>query len=459
MATIIKNITIVTCDPGRTIHYAAALAVVDDRISDIGPTSDIEAKYPNAGGVDGRGKAIFPGFNNCHTHLLLTANRGIFEDFGFPTTLQFPEDVRSFMTEDESQLMALLGALESIRSGTTCVMESDGNVLEYAKALDNTGLRLVLAESINDIDYEKLRDGVDEYSESKREAQLQQSADLIEKWHGRSDGRITCFMGTHAPETCSPQMLRRSREMAEKYDIGYTIHLSQSYDEIEAVARVRGVRPTHYLYSSDLLGPRLVAAHCRYVDASEIALLGWDNAGISNNPAIAARRGAAAPAKELIAAGCKLGIGSDNMSEDMVEAMRTGLFAERVRRNDQMDPQPEDVLDWATIGGSRVLGMSDETGSLEVGKKADFFMIDMMRPHLVPTLRIVSSFVHQGQPSDITHVMVDGNWLMRDSKVLTIDEEDIVRKAEEAGHAVWRRMIERYPNVPFPVQLPPLKRE
>ncbi|MCI0895339.1 MAG: amidohydrolase family protein, partial [Chloroflexi bacterium] len=105
-------------------------------------------------------------------------------------------------------------------------------------------------------------------------------------------------------------------------------------------------------------------------------------------------------------------------------------------------------------GGARILGLGDETGTLEVGKKADLFVVDMMRPHLVPTLRIVSSFVHNGQPADITSVMVDGKWVMRDGKVLTVDEADIVRQAEKIGHSVWRRLLDRYPNVPFPVTIP-----
>jgi adenine deaminase len=130
-----------------------------------------------------------------------------------------------------------------------------------------------------------------------------------------------------------------------------------------------------------------------------------------------------------------MGMGTDNMAEDMVEVMRAGLFLERVRRNDQMDPQPEEVLEWASRGGAQILGLGQETGSLEVGKKADLFMINMMRPHLVPTLRIVSGFVHNGQASDVQAVMVDGRWLMRDGKVLTIDEDDIVRRAEQVGHA------------------------
>ncbi len=313
----------------------------------------------------------------------------------------------------------------------------------------------MLADNINDVNEAKARDGIFEFSTDQMDRGLQRSADLIDTWHGKDEGRISCFMAPHAPETCSPELLRRSREMAESSGVGYTIHLSQSPNEIEAVMRIRGVAPTQYLFANDFLGPQLVAAHCRYVNQSEVALLGQAAAGVSHNAAIGARRGAAAPVKELQAAGCGIGMGSDNMAEDMVEVMRAGMFHERVRRNDQMDPQPEDVLDWATRGGSRILGMAQEIGTLEVGKRADLFMVDMMRPHLVPTLRIVSGFVHNGQPADITSVMVDGRWLMRDGKVLTVDEEDIIRRAEQISHSAYRRLLDQYPNVPFPISLPP----
>ena len=153
-------------------------------------------------------------------------------------------------------------------------------------------------------------------------------------------------------------MLRKSRALAEEHGVGYTIHLSQSHLELEAVKRTRGVSPTHYLFANDFLGPRLVAAHCRYVDASEIALLGQLGVGISNNAAIAARRGAAAPVSELQAAGCFVGMGSDNMAEDMVEVMRAALFLERVRNNDEVSPQPEDMLEMATSSGAHLLGMN-----------------------------------------------------------------------------------------------------
>ena len=455
MTTVISNATIVTGDAARTILYDAAIAIEGANIAALGPSSDIIAAYPQAEGVDAAGHALFPGLVNCHTHLLATADRGILEDFGFPTTLRFPVSARSLLTTEERQVMATLAALEAMRSGTTCLLEISTRVQDYAPELEQTGLRLVLSDSINDVVEERPGNGVYEFSASKRDDGLRRSAELVEGWHGKGDGRVTCFIAPHAPETCSPELLRASRELAEQQGVGYTIHLSQSYDEIEAVRRTRGVLPTHYLFANDFLSPKLVAAHCRYVNRSEIALLGQTGAAVSNNAAIAARRGSAAPVKELMAAGCRMGMGSDNMAEDMVEVMRAGLFQERVRRNDQMDPQPEDVLEWATTGGANILGIGSETGSLEVGLKADLFIIDMMRPNLVPTLRIVSAFVHNGQPADVKSVMVDGKWVMRDGKALTIDEPYIVRRAEEIGHSVWNRVVNQYPNVPFPLTLPP----
>ena len=455
MTTIITDTTIVSCDPQRAIHYGAGLAIEDGRIAAIGPTAEIEARYAGADRVDGRGRAVFPGLINCHTHMLATADRGILEDFGFPTSLRFPTTGRGLLDPDERNVYAQLAAAESIRSGTTTLLEISDNIPQYADSLADTGLRLFLAENFNDIDDEQFRVGRYEFSEAKLESGLQRSADLISEWHGRYDGRVRCFVSPHAPELCSPALLRSAVELADQNDLRYTIHLSQSHQEVEAVMRTRGVRPTQYLFANDFLSDRLVVAHCRYVDDSEIALLGRHGVAVSNNPAIAARRGAAAPVLELSAAGSPIGMGSDNMAEDMVEVVRSALFHERVRRNDEVWPQPEDVLDWATIGGARALGVADEVGSLEVGKKADLFMLDLRRSHLVPTLRVVSVFVHQAQPADITDVMVDGEWVMRDSRILSFHEDEVVARAEVIGHSAWSRLVAENPEVPFPVRLPP----
>ena len=143
------------------------------------------------------------------------------------------------------------------------------------------------------------------------------------------------------------------------------------------------------------------------------------------------------------------------MAEDMVEVTRTAMFMERVRRRDGRHPTPEHALAWATRNGYRALGVNDG-GWLAVGNRADLVVVDLRRPHLTPALRVVSDFVHNGQASDVRSVMVDGRWLMRDRQVLTIDEADVVTRAEEIGRRVWRQLVARYPNVPFPITLPPL---
>ncbi len=455
MKYLIRDSTVVTGSLNRLVLYKSAIFIQNGIIQDIGESLLLEKQYPSATRIDGTGKVIFPGLINCHTHLLATADKGILEDFGFPTTLKFPTTGRGLLDQDERNVFASLACIEAIKSGTTTLLEISNDITEYAQTLDSTGLRVFLGENMNDVDDSKLQEGIFEYSSHKRDTAIGKASDLFDNWDGKSNGRIKGFVAPHAPETVSPELLRASRDLAEKYRLGYTIHLSQSYKEIEAIKRIRGVLPTHYLFANEFLSDRLVAAHCRYVDSSEMALLGQKNAGISHNAAIGARRGAAAPIGELLSSGCSVGLGSDNMAEDMVEVMRAALFHERVRRNDEMNPQPEDVLEWGTIGGARTLGIADELGSLEKGKKADLFMIDFRKAHLVPTLRIVSSFIHNGISSDVTDVMVDGKWVMQDSSIKSINEAKVIEQAEEIGHRVWNQLVKENPNVPFPINLPP----
>src|SRR5712692_8145798 len=152
MPIVIRDATIVTGDAGRTVHYRAALAVDGDRIAAVGPSAEIERRFPGADVVEGRGKAIFPGFVNCHTHLWLTVARGIQEDFGFPSTLRFPTTVTAMLSAEENRVFALLGALEALRSGTTSLLEIGYRVPDYAEALAATGLRTVFGQSTSDLE-------------------------------------------------------------------------------------------------------------------------------------------------------------------------------------------------------------------------------------------------------------------------------------------------------------------
>ena len=456
--TIIANATIVTGDPGRTIHHDGALAVQDDLIAAVGPTPEVMAQHPDAEVISGAGRAVFPGIVNCHAHLTAVINRGITEDFDFPTRLRFPMGVIDLLSEEETKTIAALGAIECIRTGNTTVLEIAGGIDVYAQEVAGAGLRLALAETTADgVTGPGFRPGeaVTDFSEALRDESLERATRLFEKWQGKEDGRITCFGSAQLVETSSPDLLRQVRDLAERYQTGYTIHLAQSRLEVESLMRTRGVRPTHYLFAHDFLGPGLVAAHCRYLDPSEIAVLGTTGTAVSHQPAMAARRAVIPPIPALRAAGCTVGLGTDNNSQDMVEVMRAALFTERILLQDATRPQPEDILEWATLRGATALGTKDTIGSLEVGKKADLFVVNTQRAHLVPTMRIVSAFVHNGQPGDIESVMVDGKFLMRDGQLLTLDEAAIVAEADRIGRRAWNRLVERYPNVPFPLSLAP----
>jgi cytosine/adenosine deaminase-related metal-dependent hydrolase len=362
------------------------------------------------------------------------------------------------LSEEEITVMALLGALESIKSGTTTLVENAPGIGVYAAELAKTGLRWVFAESARDaVVPAGWRPGEDvhAFSPALCEAALQRINDLFATWHQAHNGLITVFPAAALAEASSPELLQAVRAFAEQHDLGYTIHLAQSRLEIESMMRLRGVRPSFFLYAHDFLGPRLFAAHCRYVDAAEVALLGNTRTIITHQAGMAANRAVIPPIPALRAAGCPIAMGTDNNSQDMLEVMRIGLVTERILRDDATQPQPEDILRETTRGGAQALRQQATIGALEVGKKADLIVVDTQRAHLVPTLRIVSAWLHNGQPGDIEAMMVDGKFLMRDRQVLTLDEASLIQEAEKIGRRAWNQLLKRYPSAPFPTRVAP----
>jgi 5-methylthioadenosine/S-adenosylhomocysteine deaminase len=451
---LIHDTTIVTADDAGSILYDAALAVRDGRIAALGPSAQLRAQFPDAERIDGRGRAVFPGFANTHTHLSRVLARGIYEDLSPSHTPPFTGGLAPLplpaLSPDEEHVMVLLGALEAIRSGTTLVLEESAGLDSYAGALVDTGLRLVLCERAWDRANASIGEpGPFKVDPALAETGLARIADFHARWNGKGDGRLTAGLAAWAPDLCSPELLGRLRKLQAELGALATVHLNQIWGEVAAVQEQRGLLPTEYLARAGMLSDRLVAAHCRCMSADEERILGASRAAVAINPAIAARRGLAARIAELERAGCLITLGTDNMAEDMVEVVRTALFMERVRRQDGRHPTPEDALVWATRNGYRALGVADG-GWLAPGNRADLIVIDLRKSHLTPALRVVSCFVHQGLASDVEAVMVDGRWLMRDGRVLTLDEPAIVAEADRIARAAWRRLFERRPELPLP---------
>ena len=450
---VFSHTTVVNVD---AVQDDVALAVEADRIAAIGHTDAILEAYPDADVYDGRGKALLPGLVNCHAHMAAVLERGFNEDFGFPNSARLAIRPASLLQGEEATLMVTVAALEAIRTGTTTIVENTGHISRSAAALARTGLRCVFAESVRDSENvagpmsteELAKSDAPRFSPRLREEGLQRINDLFTRWHGANQGRISVFPAAALAETSSPELLQAIRAFAEKHDLGYTIHLSQSLPEVDFMMRYHGVRPPAFLERAGFLGPRLFAAHCRYVDDADIALLGRSGTIISHQANMAANRGIIPPIAKLRAAGCPIANGTDNNTNDLFGVMKVALLTERISRNDPIPgtrPQPEDMLEDATAGGARAVRQEKLLGSLAVGRKADLVVLDTRRAHLVPAGRILSAWIHNGQPSDIESSMVDGEFIMRNRRVLTMDEDRIVADADTVGRRIWNKVLEAGP--------------
>jgi len=452
MTTVIHDAVIVTADDRDTVHYGAAIAIEGRKIAEIGPSADMLARHPTAEKIDGRGKMVMPGFANTHTHLTMTLARGVFEGLSPPHKPPFSGGLSPIplpsMSPDEKRVMAQLGALEALRSGTTFLLEDGSKLDDYAEALATTGQRFLLAERAYDRIGTEIGDPAPYQLDRKLgESHMVNIEALHGRWNGKADGRVRIAVSAWAPDMCSPELLRDLSALQKKLGTWATIHLNQIWGEVAAVKAHRNLLPTEYLAELGFLNDKVICAHCRCMEPREEKMLGDARVIVAFNAAIAARRGLSPRIESLESQGCTITMGSDNMAEDMVEVMRTGLFMERIRRADGRQPTPEQALRWATRNGYRAFGMPDG-GWLAPGNKADLVMVDAKRAHLVPMLRAVSNFVHNGQARDVQSVMVDGRWLMRDGVVLTMNEAEILAEAQRVANASWSRQFRKQFKAP-----------
>ncbi|MEQ8302826.1 MAG: amidohydrolase family protein [Cyclobacteriaceae bacterium] len=455
---VFTHTTVVSGDANRAPMKDVALAIQGNQIAAIGQTSAVLKQFPDAEVVDGSRKALMPGLINCHAHLSAAVARGFNEDFGFPNRAGLKVSPESLMSSEERALMSVIAALHSIRCGTTTVMEYTSRIMSEASELSKTGLRWVFAEGVNDrvggavMSPEVLAaSSTPQFSEKMRNDGLQRVEDLFSKWHGKNNGCIQVFPAVIHTENASGELLKAIRSLAEKHEVGYTIHLNQTHAEVNYMMKYHKVRPSAYLDKHDFLGPQLVAAHARYVDENEIALLGKAKTIISHQAAMAANRGVNPPIPTLREAGCPICLGTDNNNNDMFAVMKVAMLTERILRNDEhpgMLPQPEDILQDATRGGALAIHQQESLGMLEVGRKADLIVLDTQKAHLVPSGRILSAWMHNGQPSDVESVMVDGQFIMRDHKILTVDEDAIIAEAAKVGKRIWDQVEKANPVVP-----------
>jgi 5-methylthioadenosine/S-adenosylhomocysteine deaminase len=452
MGLLITDTLVVTCDDERSIHDRAAIAIDGDRIVSVGPTENLERDYPHFERFGGKGLAMLPGFINAHTHTILTALRGTVEDWSSEVIYRYMSPISYVMSDHERAVMASLGCIEAIRSGTTTLVDPFRHVAGYAGAMADTGLRLWLSESCADIDTRKIRHGDYTVDPAFGEVFLERMHSLIESWHGARNGRVSCQVAAHAPDNCSPAMLVALRETAARHGLTRTCHLAQSLGEVAAVKAAHGLTPAAYLDREGFLGRDLVAAHWTFCTPTDIELLAERGVQMAHCPANSSRRGIHKVLIGLIQdAGVNIALGTDNMTEDLFQAMMIGSIVHRTGRGRDVEggvtPTPQQVLDHITRNGALSLGATAEIGRIARGMKADLTMIDLDMPAMRPVIRPVSNIVHYGHPGVVHSVMVDGNFIMRDRKITTVDEKALIGEAQAVTRRVWERMIAANPDI------------
>jgi 5-methylthioadenosine/S-adenosylhomocysteine deaminase len=428
---LIEGGLIVTMDPHRRIIQRGSLAIEGDRIAAVGEV--VEGRGDVV--IDARGKAVLPGLINAHTHLPMTLLRGIADDMPLLEWLEtkiWP--IERNLKKGDCYRGALLGCLEMIKSGTTCFADQYFFMDEVARAVEESGMRGVLSYGIIEMD-----------DPQRRESELRVGEKFVREYHGKADGRIQAMFGPHAAYTCSPECLLRVKELARKYGVGIHTHVAESRDEVDRVVRKYGKRPVEHLDAIGFLGPEVLAAHCVWLTSHEISIIRERGVKPVHNPVSNMKIACGiAPVPEMLAAGIPVALGTDgaasNNSLDLLGEMKFAALLNKVGKLDPTVMPAPTVLEMATINGARALGLGDEIGSLEVGKKADVLLIDLKRPHFTPLHNVISHVVYNAVGSDVDTVIVDGKIIMQGREVLTLDEAKVLEDAQRAAEDLLDRL-------------------
>jgi 5-methylthioadenosine/S-adenosylhomocysteine deaminase len=336
------------------------------------------------------------------------------------------------MDADFVSVGVLLACAEMIMSGTTCFCDMYLFADEIAKAAKKSGMRALIGEVLYDFNspnYGSLENGF-KYTE-----------ELIFKW--RQDPLISIAVEPHAPYTCSPTLLQKADELALKYQTPLIIHLSETLNEIEQMEQRYGKRPVAHLESLGLLKPHLIAAHCVHMNDTEIESLAENKVSVIHNPESNMKLASGvAPIPKMLQNKITVGLGTDGCASNN----NLDLFSEmdmtaKLHKVHSLDPTVMDaltVLKMATSEGAKALGMGSITGSIEKGKKADLILVYTRQPHLTPLYNPYSHLVYAARGSDVTHTIINGVLVMENRRVLTLDVEAIMAKAEEKSKLVKR---------------------
>jgi 5-methylthioadenosine/S-adenosylhomocysteine deaminase len=378
--------------------------------------------------INAEGKVLIPGLVNTHTHLSMTLMRGLADDMPLETWLNdhiWP--VEAELDGEHCYAGALLACAEMIKSGTTCFNDMYFFMDHVAKAAGEAGIRGTLSHGM-----------IDFGDEDKRKKEFKETIRIIKKCHDTADGRIKVAFGPHSPYTCSQELLEGVKKESAKYGVRIHIHVAETKKEVEDVTNEHGKRPFEYLDEIGFLGSEVTAAHGVWLSDSEIDIIKDRDVKISHNPSSNMKLSSGvSPVAEILSKGVCVSLGTDgpasNNNMDMLEEMKIAALLQKVKTMDPTVLTAQEVFNMATINGANSLGLENEIGIIEVGKKADLVLVDMKTPKLTPFRNPISHLVYSANGGDVDTVICNGELLMENRELLTLDESNVIEIAENAS--------------------------
>jgi len=419
-------------DENLTVIKDGAIAVTDTKIFDVTTSEEIFRKYTPRTIIDGKGKVVFPGLINTHTHAAMVYFRGIADDLPLKEWLEnhiWPAEDKWLNPEFISDAIEL-ACLEMLKGGVTTYNDMYFYEDAAGEATKRIGMRAVLGVGLLDFPTKSAKT-TDEY--------FANAESFIKGW--KDDTLITPCIAPHALYTCGPKTLMRARHVAEIYDIPIHIHLSETRWEVEEIQKKQGMRPVEYLDSIAFLDQKVLAAHCVWLRDNEIEILAKRGVGVSHCIESNLKLSSGiAPVVGMLRAGVKVTFGTDSAASNndlnVLSEMSTAAKLHKAVSGDTTALDAKTALLMATRWGAEVLGLGAITGSIEKGRAADLVMADLNKPHLIPIYNIYSHIVYSMRPSDVDMVMVDGKVVVNDGKLMTADESEILRKAKKWSDAI-----------------------
>ncbi|MHA2047452.1 MAG: amidohydrolase family protein [Candidatus Thorarchaeota archaeon] len=456
---LIKNGYVLTLNPKREILTKGSVYIEDEKIVEVGRTDDLKDNKPELV-IDAKNMIVMPGLIDTHTHLAQALIRGCADDVSLVDWLKrYVWVLQGNFTEQDGRVSAELCMAEMIRTGTTsfveCMIHSRYGFDGIAQSVEKAGMRAALSKIIMDsTGYADSPDIMYPGMVEDAEACLTETDRMYEKWHGKADGRVEVWYGLRSLGAVTSDLFRDVARRTREKNTRMTMHLGEVVDDVRYVKENFDTNLTTFARNHDLLGPDMIFAHGIHFEDEELKVLADSKSNISHCPSSNMKLASGfAKVPQMLKAGVPVSLGCDggpsNNTYDMVREMRQAALIHKSYVNDPLVVTAEQAIEMATLGGAVAMGIDDRVGSIEPGKNADIILIGLRGLSLTPASNPVSNLVYSGSGDAVDTVIVNGKVLMREKRLLTLDEENVKTRAiEHAGQLLERAGIDISPKWP-----------